>query len=107
MAVMILKAKYGQDYVPPPATGTVFTDVRPDVLRGGLDRAAGRGGHRRRAAATASTAPTVAVTRRQMAVFLVKATHNPGYVPPPAAACSPTPLANTYAPWIEKLAQRE
>ncbi len=27
MAVMILKAKYGSDYVPPPATGTVFTDV--------------------------------------------------------------------------------
>ncbi len=32
LAVMLLKAKYGLDYEPPPATGTVFLDVPADAF---------------------------------------------------------------------------
>ncbi len=32
LAVMLLKAKHGSDYVPPPATGTVFSDVPADAF---------------------------------------------------------------------------
>jgi photosystem II stability/assembly factor-like uncharacterized protein len=32
MAVMVLKALHGGDYAPPPATGTVFTDVPADAF---------------------------------------------------------------------------
>ena len=32
LAVMLLKAKHGPDYEPPPATGTVFVDVPADAF---------------------------------------------------------------------------
>jgi hypothetical protein len=32
LAVMLLKAKHGSDYEPPPATGTVFADVPADAF---------------------------------------------------------------------------
>ena len=51
--------------------------------------------------------PSSPVTRAQMAVFLLKAQHGSGYVPP---ACTPTPVVfldvpcpSQYADWIEQL----
>jgi S-layer homology domain len=106
MAVLILKAKYGSDYVPPPATGRVFTDVPAggfaaawieQLAEEGITTGCGNGKY----------CPNRPVTRKQMAVFLVKATHNPGYVPPPAVGMfEDIPPSNTYARWIEKLAQQ-
>jgi S-layer homology domain len=106
MAVLILKSKHGSDYVPPPATGTVFTDIRTgsfaaawieQLAEEGITSGCGNGKY----------CPNRAVTRKQMAVFLVKATHNPGYVPPAAVGVfNDVPPTNPFAPWIEKLAQQ-
>ncbi len=70
MAVFLLRAKYGSDYVPPPAEG-LFDDVSPgdpaidwieQLLLEGIT--SGCGGE--------SFCPNDAVTRAQMAVFLVR-----------------------------------
>ena len=104
MAVMILKAKHGSDYTPPPATGTVFTDVPANgfaaawieqLAEEGITSGCGNGRY----------CPSRSVTRKQMAVFLVKATHNPGYTPPPAVGMfGDVPPTNPFARWIEQLA---
>jgi hypothetical protein len=82
MAVFLLKAKFGEGHVPPPATGTVFDDVQPGDfaadwieelaflgITGGCD--------------LDSYCPNQAVTRGQMAVFLLKTLLDAAYVPPP------------------------
>ena len=49
--------------------------------------------------------PQNSVTRAQMAVFLLKATHGSSYTPPPCAGVfSDVPCSNSFAPWIEELA---
>jgi hypothetical protein len=104
MAVMILKAKHGSDYTPPAATGTVFTDVPANAFAAawieqlaeeGITSGCGNGKY----------CPNRSVTRKEMAVFLVKATHNPGYVPPPAVGMfGDVSPAHPFARWIEQLA---
>jgi hypothetical protein len=70
MAVFLLKASQGSSYVPPPATGTVFTDVPvsafaaswiEDIAARGITAGCGSG----------YFCPTSVATRGQMAVFLV------------------------------------
>ena len=50
--------------------------------------------------------PDLAVTRGQMAVFLLRAKHGSGYVPPKPAeqTFSDVPLTHTFASWIYELA---
>jgi hypothetical protein len=49
--------------------------------------------------------PETAVTREQMAVFLLVAEHGAGYTPPPAAGLfSEVPACKGFAPWIEQMA---
>jgi S-layer homology domain len=104
MAVLILKAKHGSEYVPPPATGNVFTDVGPNAFAAKwIEQLAeegittGCGNHK--------YCPNRKVTREQMAVFLIKATNAPGYSPPPAGGMfDDVPINDPFAPWIEKLA---
>ncbi|MFZ5820838.1 MAG: S-layer homology domain-containing protein [Chloroflexota bacterium] len=49
--------------------------------------------------------PETAVTREQMAVFLLVAEHGAGYTPPPATGLfSDVPASNGFAPWIEQMA---
>jgi len=76
MAVFLLKAKHGASYQPPPATGTMFTDVplsQPfakwieQLAREGITSGCGGGMY----------CPDVTVTRGQMAVFLVRAFNLP------------------------------
>jgi hypothetical protein len=103
MAVFLLKAKLGEHYVPPPATGAVFADVPAaafaaawieDLSNRGIT--SGCGGSR--------YCPGDAVTRRQMAAFLLKAEHGSGYVPPVASGVfGDVPATDTFAPWIEEL----
>jgi hypothetical protein len=72
MAVFLLRAKHGAGYTPPPATGTVFGDVpasdpfAPSIEQLALEGiAAGCGG--------GNYCPTQAVTRAEMAIFLIRA----------------------------------
>ena len=108
MAVFLLKSKYGVAYTPPPASGTLFTDVPigafaadwiEELAAEGI--ATGCGGN--------SYCPGAAVTRAQMAVFLLKASLGSSYTPPPATGTvfSDVPAGAFAAPWIEDLAGRQ
>jgi hypothetical protein len=109
MAVFLLKAKFGSAHIPPPCTGTVFTDV---PCTGGpfdpwieelasLQITGGCGG--------GSYCPTATVTRQQMAVFLLKASDGSSYDPPDCVGvfddvpCTP---GVGFPDWIEELASR-
>jgi S-layer homology domain len=49
--------------------------------------------------------PQAAVTREQMAVFLMRAKHAPGYVPPlPTGLFADLSLNDPFTKWIEELA---
>ena len=73
MAVLLLRAKNGASYQPPPASGSAFSDVRrePALRSRAIEQlaaegiTAGCGGNR--------YCPEEPVTRAQMAVFLVRA----------------------------------
>ncbi|MEX0879782.1 MAG: S-layer homology domain-containing protein [Thermoanaerobaculia bacterium] len=80
MAVFLLKAKNGLCYVPPPCTG-VFPDVPCSLVfapwiealaAAGITTGCGGG----------NFCPDNLVTRRQMAVFLLKTKYGSGFVPP-------------------------
>ena len=104
MAVFLMKSKLGRAYLPPPATGTAFGDVPANAFAAGWIEdladsaiAAGCGG--------GLFCPDAAVTRAQMAVFLLKARHGSDYVPPAATGIfADVPASNPFAPWIEQLA---
>ena len=108
MAVFLLKSEHGSSYTPPPCTG-VFPDVECapapafavdwiEQLHGeGITGGCGGGDY----------CPDGAVTRAQMAVFLLKTEHGSSYAPPACTGvfadveCSPTPAFAV--DWIEQL----
>jgi hypothetical protein len=104
MSVFLMKGKLGRAYLPPPASGTVFADVPAgafaavwieDLADSGISAGCGGG----------LFCPISAVTRAQMAVFLLKAKHGSAYVPPPATGVFlDVPPQDAFAPWIERLA---
>ena len=107
MAVFLLKAENGSAYAP-PSCGGVFTDTHcPGPFTDWVERLAaegitvGCGG--------GNYCPDAAVTRQEMAVFLLKTRHGAGYVPPPCAGifadvdCG----GNPFADWIEQLAAEQ
>ena len=106
MAVFLLKSKYGSDHVPPPATGAVFLDVPAsdpfapwieELAALGVTGGCGGGNY----------CPGAAVTRAQMAVFLLKTLLGSAYTPPAAAGVfADVPAADPFAPWIEDLFAR-
>ena len=103
MAVFLLKSKYGSAHVPPAATGTVFADVPAgsfgaawieELASLGVTSGCGSGLY----------CPNSAVTRRQMATFLLKTKLGSGHVPPAASGVfADVPMADASAPWIEEL----
>ena len=103
MAVFLLKGKFGNSHVPPPATGLVFTDVQPGDFAAdwieelaGLGITGGCGG--------GNYCPNNPVTRAQMAVFLLKAEHGAAYVPPACVGIfGDVPCTSPFAPWVEQL----
>jgi hypothetical protein len=107
MAVFLLKAKLGADHVPPPATGTVFTDVPvshpfaswiEELSDMGITGGCGGGNY----------CPAASVTRKQMAVLLLKTDEGAVYSPPPAVGLfGDVPQADIFAPWIEELYARQ
>ncbi len=80
MAVFLLKAEHGAGYVPPVCTGifadvlcpSLFADWIEQLFHEGITAGCGTG-----------FCPDDPVTRAQMAVFLLKTEHGPGYAPPP------------------------
>jgi len=107
MAVFLLKAKLGASYSPPPATGSVFSDVPAGAFAAewiedlaGRGITAGCGGGR--------YCPDAPVTRAEMAVFLLKTSLGNGYGPPAATGTvfDDVHPGDFAADWIEDLAAR-
>ncbi len=107
MAVFLLVAKEGAGYLPPPCTMPMFDDVPCSSPFARWINEVARRGITGGCSAT-SYCPTVAVTREQMAVFLLVAKEGAGYNPP--ACVTPTfgdvPCSSPFARWIEELARR-
>ena len=103
MAVFLLKAKYGADHVPPPATGSVFQDVpAPNPFAPWIEELAGLGVTG--GCGGGNYCPGAPVTRAQMAVFLLKTLLGAGYAPPAAIGIfGDVPVGAFAADWIEDL----
>jgi hypothetical protein len=106
MSVFVLAAKEGTGYAPPACTTPVFADVPASSLfcrwieelaRRGVTTGCGGGNY----------CPTAAVSREQMAVFVLR-TLDPNLSPP--ACTTPVfndvPASSPFCPWIEELARR-
>ncbi|HEY2293478.1 MAG TPA: S8 family serine peptidase [Thermoanaerobaculia bacterium] len=107
MAPMLLLAKEGPSYVPPPCTVSPFSDVPvssplcpwiQELVHRGVTSGCGGGQY----------CPGNPVTRSQMAVFLLSTWHGPGYSPPPCAtsAFSDVSSGSPFCPWIQEMAAR-
>jgi hypothetical protein len=104
MAVFLERGMRGSNYVPLPATGTMFGDVAAgdfaaafieQLASDGVTGGCGGGNY----------CPGAPVTRAQMAVFLLRAKHGSAYTPPVATGVFPDVSANNFAiDWIEQLA---
>jgi predicted outer membrane repeat protein len=104
MAVFLERGMNGRDYVPPPASGTVFLDVGAgdfaaafieQLAEDGVTGGCGNGNY----------CPNGEVTRAQMAVFLLRAKYGAIYTPPPATGVfNDVPVGNFADAYIEQLA---
>jgi hypothetical protein len=106
MAVFLLRSIAFPGAASPPApTGTVFADVPvthpfagwiEGLAAAGITGGCGGGNY----------CPNSPVTRGQMAVFLLRARHGPGFVPPAPAqqTFGDVPLSHPFAAWIYQLA---
>ncbi|HET8646615.1 MAG TPA: S-layer homology domain-containing protein, partial [Vicinamibacteria bacterium] len=83
MAVFLLAAKYGANYVPPAPSGTVFTDVPANSFAAAYIEQLVREGITGGCATNPPRyCPGDPVTRGQMAVFLLLAKYGSGFFPP-------------------------
>ena len=103
MAVLLLRSKLGAGHVPPPASGTLFEDVPAgDPYAAWIEELAGLG--ITGGCGGDNFCPDNPVTRRQMAVFLLKTREGSAHVPPPAAGLfGDVPAGDSFAPWVEEL----
>jgi hypothetical protein len=102
MAVFLEKTEHGAEYIPPACAG-VFTDVScpsqfadwiEQLFHEGITGGCGGGDY----------CPDEAVTRAQMAVFLLKVEHGSSYAPPACAGLfEDVPCPSQFANWIEEL----
>jgi S-layer family protein len=106
MSVFVLVAKEGAGYAPPACTTPVFNDVPAsspfcrfieDLARRGVVSGCGGGDY----------CPAAAVTREQMAVFVLR-TLDPALDPPACTApvFGDVPAGSPFCKWIEELARR-
>lgn len=103
MAIFLLRGIYGSNYDPPAATGTLFNDVQSnsfgaafieELASEGITGGCGGGNY----------CPNQAVTRTQMAIFLIRATHGVAFVPPAATGIFADVPADSFgADYIEQL----
>jgi uncharacterized repeat protein (TIGR03803 family) len=104
MAVFLLKSAHGPAYAPPPCTG-IFADATctpPSFAVDWIEELYAEG-------ITAGCAPGLycperAVSRKEMAVLLLKTQHGADYVPPACAGIfADVPCPGPFADWIEQL----
>ncbi len=102
MAVFLLKAKHGASYLPPACTG-IFADVPcPSLYADWIEELAAEG--ITGGCGGPNYCPSNAVTRAQMAAFLLKAKYGSSYVPPVCVGIfSDVTCPSTFADWIEEL----
>jgi hypothetical protein len=104
LAVFLVRGSHGSSFEPPPATGTVFNDVPAtfwaakwieQLAADGLTAGCGGGNY----------CPNGLVKRSEMATFLIRIGHGPGYTPPPPSGTVFNDVPATYwaAPYIEQL----
>ena len=104
MAVFVLKAEHGLCYTPPPCTPpglfadvpcpSPFADWIEAMFVEGITGGCGGG----------LFCPQDTVRRDQMAPFLLKAVHGPGFVPPHCTGrFADVPCPSLFADWIEQL----
>ena len=101
-----LKSKYGICYTPPACTTQVFPDVPcsspfapwiNELVTEGIT-----------AGCVSGYCPDYAVSRQQMAVFLLKTHDGASYVPPDCTSqnFADVPCSSPFAPWIYELVRR-
>ena len=106
MAVFVLVAKEGAGYVPPACTTPLFNDVPAsnpfcrwieELARRGVVSGCGGGNY----------CPASAVTREEMAVFVLR-TLEPALSPPPCTTpiYNDVPASSGFCRWIEELTRR-
>ena len=102
MAVFLLKAKHGAAYVPPACTG-IFADVPcPSLYADWIEQLAAEG--ITGGCGGGNYCPGNAVTRAQMAAFLLKAKYGSGFTPPTCTGVfSDVTCPSQFADWIEAL----
>jgi hypothetical protein len=105
MAVLLGRAMHGAAYVPPAASGSLFADVSASYWASSWIEQFYQDGVTAGCATTPLRyCPEDGVTRAQMAVFLVRATHGSAFTPPPAnGTFMDVPTGYWAAAWIEQL----
>jgi hypothetical protein len=107
MAVFLLRAKHGPDYFPPPVgASTGFADVPTTYWAGAWIKQLAAEGITGGCSA-GNYCPLSAVTRAQMAVFLLRAKYGSGYTPPPVGSTTgfaDVPVTYWAGAWIKQLA---
>lgn len=107
MAIFLLRSKEGPSYTPPACTTPLFADVPcssayarwiNELAVRGVTSGCGFG----------NFCPDAAVTREQMAIFLLLVLQGPGYNPPACTSATFTdvPCSSAYARWIYDLVAR-
>jgi len=107
IAVLLGRASHGAGYEPPPASGSLFADVSAFYWAGSwIEQFYWDGLTTGCSSMPLRYCPEANVTRAEMAVFLVRATHGSAYVPPSATGIfSDVPTNYWAAAWIEQLYQ--
>lgn len=108
MALLILRAKMGSAYTPPPCVTARFADVPcsdprapwvNELVARGVTAGCGNGNY----------CPDNPITREQMAVFLLVAKEGAGYTPDTACLTAPfndVPCYSSFAIWVRELVAR-
>jgi hypothetical protein len=101
---MILAAKYGKNYIPPSASG-IFADVPIKYWASGWIEALYKKGITKGCSKNPMMyCPEEAVSREQIAVYLLKSKYGPNYTPPSATGIfNDVPVNSDAADWIEQL----
>jgi hypothetical protein len=107
MAVFLLRSKYGNAYKPPTATGTIFNDVTVNTFAAAYIEALSAEGITDGCDNNGNYCPDQNINRAQMAVFLLRAKHDAGYMPPDAGGSTgfnDVPIGHWADDWIKQLA---